>query len=149
MRRTRDEVLKPFRDGLEGARREVIEAASYLRDAGSTARQRHDQHQQLVWTALGGLAAGLIAFPLMVFPLARVLPGRVDEGLALTALGQGGWEAGGRLMAGADPSAYRRLVELDRFVRSAGDELRACQENVAKTGRDQRCTMTVKAPSKP
>lgn len=148
MRRTRDEVLRPFRDGLEGARREVIEAASYLRDAGGVVRQRHEQHQQLVRTALGGLVVGLIAFPLMVFPLARVLPGRVDEGLALTALGQGGWEAGGRLMAGADLAGYQRLIEADRLMRSAGEELRACQENAAKTSRDQRCTVTVKAQSR-
>lgn len=148
MGRARDTVLRPFRDGLESARREVIEAAVSLRDAVGAVREKEEQGRRLLWTAMGGAAAGLVAFPLLVFPIARWLPG-MSERLALSALGRNGWEAGSRLMETDSPTSWRRLVEADGVVRVAGDELRACREAAMKAGKDQRCTITVRPPSAP
>lgn len=144
MQRAQESVLRPFRDGLEGARREVIEAALSLRDAVGTVREKREQGRHLFWTAMGGVAVGLVAFPLVLFPIARWLPG-VPESLALAALGQNGWDAGARLIETTNPAGWRRLVEIDAFMRAAGDELKSCQEVAARAGKDQRCTITVRA----
>lgn len=148
MGRTRESVLRPFRDGLESARREVIEAAVSLRDAVGVVREQRDQGRRLFWTAMGGVTAGLVAFPLVLFPLARWLPGASDA-LALAALGQNGWDAGVRLMETANPASWRKLVEIDAFMRAAGDDLKSCEVAAARAGKDQRCTFTVKAPASP
>ena len=47
-------------------------------------------------------------------------------------------------MEQTSPAGWRRLVEGDGVMRAAGEELRVCQEAAARTGRDQRCTVTVR-----
>ena len=67
-------------------------------------RTREEQRAWIIRTAAIGAAVGLLAFPLLVFPIARLLPfGSLPDGLAASALVQDRWNAGMGLMSRANP----------------------------------------------
>ena len=114
-----------------------------------SARTREAQNWRLLEVAALGVAAGLILFPLLGFPLARNLPfGSLPDMLATAALGEDGWSDGTGLMSRADPAQWR--VINDSLLRSeaASDELKACYEAAKKTGKEQRCNVAVKPPAR-
>ena len=111
------------------------------------ARTREAQNWRLLEVAALGVAAGLILFPLLGFPLARNLPfGSLPDMLATAALGEDGWSAGTGLMSRADPAQWRALNESLLRSEAASDELKACYETAKKTGKEQRCNVVMKAP---
>ncbi len=103
-----------------------------------------------MWTAIGGVVAGLVAFPLVAFPIARALPfGSLPDSLASSALGEDRWNAGMGLMMRANPAKWNGLVEGYNVARAGGDDLKGYHEAAAKAGKDQRCAITVRAPAVP
>ena len=111
------------------------------------ARTREAQNWRLLEVAALGVAAGLILFPLLCFPLARILPfGSLPDRLAAAALGEDGWSAGAGLMSRADPAQWRAINESLLRSEAASDELKACYETAKKTGKKQRCNVVMKAP---
>lgn len=132
----------------EGAARAIRGSARDVEAVLDSARTREAQDKRLAQTAAVGAAVGFLLFPLLGFPLARGLPlGSLPDGLAAAALGEDRWAAGMGLMMRADPQRWNVLVEGYDVARVAGDELRRCREAAAKAGKDQRCTVTVKAPA--
>lgn len=86
--RVYDASLRPTRGGLERATREVGDAARSLEKMVGRARTRHEQRAWMLRTATFAAAAGLLAFPLLAFLLARALPfGDLPDSLAASALG--------------------------------------------------------------
>jgi len=71
----------------------------------------------------------LILFPLLCFPLARILPfASLPDRLAAAALGEDSWSAGAGLMSRADPAQWRAINESLLRSEAASDELKACYE---------------------
>ena len=63
-----------------------------------SARRREAQNWRLAQVAALGVAAGLILFPLIGFPLARKLPfGSLSDRPATAARGEGDWRGGARV----------------------------------------------------
>lgn len=148
--RVYDESLRPARLELERSTREVLDAVHVVDATVARVRTGREQRIRLVRVGAIGLAAGLIAFPLLVHPVARLLPASwgVPETVATSALGRRGWDAGALLMQADSPTGWHRLTEADAIVRSGGEELKACRDAAAKSARDQRCMITVKPPAK-
>lgn len=148
--RVYDESLRPARLDLERSTREVLDAVHIVNTAAAKVRTGREQRAWLVRASGIGLAAGLIAFPLLIHPIARLLPAAwgIPERIATSALGRPGWDAGALLMQADSPGGWHRLIEADAVVRTGGEELKACQEAALKTAKDQRCTITVKPSSR-
>ena len=90
----------------EGAARAISGASQEAQAMLGTARTRKAQNWRLLQAGAIGVAAGLILFPLLGFPLARTLPfGSLPDTLATAALGEDGWSAGLGLMQRANPSS--------------------------------------------
>ncbi len=84
-----------------------------------------EQRAWIISTAAIGAAVGLLAFPLLVFPLARFLPfGNLPDGLAASALGENRWKAGMGLMSRANPGKWNGFVADYTMVRAADGELK-------------------------
>ncbi len=143
--RVYDASLRPARGDLERATREVLDAAHALHGARGRTRTHEEQRAWIISTAAIGAAVGLLAFPLLVFPLARFLPfGNLPDSLAASALGTDRWNAGTALMSRADPGRWTDLVEGYTAAHAAGGDLKACLDAAQKVGREQRCTVTVR-----
>ena len=55
------------------------------------------------------------------------------------------WHAGAVMMAAASPKAWNELVAADELVRANEAALETCRKAAAKTGKEQRCVVTVPA----
>src|SRR4051812_19909252 len=101
-----------------------------------TTRQQQRRDHPIILHAL---------FPLLGLPLARNLPfGLPPDRLAAAALGEDGWSAGAGLMRGANPQQWSAINESLLRSEAAGDELKTCVEAAKKTGKEQRCVLTLR-----
>ena len=148
--RVYDASLRPARSDLERATHEVQDAARNLQGTIGRARSRREQRASLMRIATLAGVAGLMAFPLLVFPLTRALPfgGELPDDLAASVLGVDRWTAGAGLMSRADPGRWSDFVQGYAAAHAAGDDLKICFDAAKKAGRGQRCTITVD-PSSP
>ena len=48
-----------------------------------------------------------------------------------------------------DPDGVKKLQWGGQFYNAGGGEISACAQTAKKTGKDQKCTITVPAPAKP
>ncbi len=143
--RVYDASLRPARGDLERATREVADAAHALQVALGRVRTREEQRAWIIRTAAIGAAVGLLAFPLLVFPIARLLPfGSLPDGLAASALGEDHWNAGMGLMSRADAEKWNGFVADYTMVRATDGELKTCFDAAQKAGKDQRCSITIR-----
>ncbi len=148
--RVYDASLRPARGDLERATREVLDAAHALHGATGHTRTGEEQRGWIIRTAAIGAAVGLLAFPLLVFPLARFLTfGDLPDGLAASALGQDRWNAGMGLMSRANPEKWNGFVADYTMVRATAGELKTCFDSAQKAGREQRCSITIRPAPAP
>ncbi len=148
--RVYDASLRPARGDLERATREVLDAAHALHGAAGHTRMREEQRGWIIRTAAIGAAAGLLMFPLLVFPLARFLPfGNLPDSLAASALGEDRWNAGMGLMSRANPEKWNGFVADYTMVRATDGELKTCFDSAQKAGKEQRCSITIRPAPAP
>ena len=146
--RVYDASLRPARGNLERATREVLDAAHALHGAVGDTHRREEQRAWMIRTAAIGAAVGLLAFPLLVFPLARFLPfGNLPDSLAASVLGEDRWNAGMGLMSRANPEKWNGFVADYTMVRATDGELKTCFDAAQKTGKEQRCSITMRPVS--
>lgn len=67
--------------------------------------------------------------------------------VASTVMNNDRWKAGIALMQSGSPGGWRSIVEASDLVRANREALSACADVVAKVKKDQKCTITVKAPA--
>jgi len=134
---------------IQNAVRALEKQAGDLERAGlnlaahvASARERSRQNW---WLVVAG-AAGLLAGALLMLFLPRVLPGTVDMAVASTVMNADRWNAGAALMKSGSPREWNNLVAASDLVRDNRDALVACAEAAVTAKKDQRCTVTVKAP---
>ena len=148
--RAYDASLRPARGDLERAAREVLDAAYALHGAPGHARTGEEQRAWIIRTAAIGAAVGLLAFPLVVFPIARMVPfGNLPDGLAASAFGEDSWNAGMGLMRRANPEKWNGFVADYTMVRATDGELKTCFDSAQKAGTEQRCSITIRPAPTP
>ena len=133
-----EEATRALRDETSAVQRERQGLATIVGEARTQEQQRKRQG----WFGAGGVAIGLVLFPL----LAAVAPG----GSHLAALATGNvdrWQAGAGLMAAADPAGSRRLAIASRLMNANADALKTCTEAAKKSSKDQSCVILVSAPA--
>lgn len=111
-------------------------------------RERREQNLWLAGTGAGAGAAGLFLGVVLILTLPALLPFGAAERVATSILGEEPWQAGIRLMKFGSPLGLSQLGAADRLMRANTEVVEACREAVARTGKDQPCTITVSAPAK-
>ena len=107
-----------------------------------TVRRQDEQRRWLVWTGLAAFAIGLLAAPF----LAGLLPFGLDGQVAALIMHADRWHAGSALMQAASPQGWAELALAFNLAHDNEAALKACRAAAQKTGKEQRCTTTVKPP---
>lgn len=145
------------RQALEAAQqqggRELASAVQRVGAAGGelerlAVRQRtgREQVRQVATMTAVGAVAGVIVWVCFSGPIARALPAswRAPERMAAATLRLGRWDAGARLMRSADPASWNGLAAASSLWRDNAGVLEECTNLAARTGKPQRCSVTVK-----
>lgn len=156
LRLTPDALASQVRQASETAqqqgRRELANAVQRVDAAGAdlerlAERQRtgREQVRQVAIMTAVGAVAGVIVWVCFSGPIARALPASwsVPERMAAATLRLDRWEAGARLMQNANPPGWARIVKNSELERENLQVLGDCRKAVARTGKAQRCTVTV------
>lgn len=147
LRRATEAAARPAAAELQ----RVQTLTSTLERALGGIRTRAEQRRWVLRAAIGGIAAGVFIWALLLLPMARLLPEswHLPEKLAAGVVGADRWTAGERMMASHGPDAWNRIVraaELEKANREALDE---CENDAARTGKPQRCNIQVSPPTRP
>lgn len=132
---------------LGSAVQRVVTAGADLERLASGWRTGREQVRQVaIMTALGAVV-GMVLWVCFSGPIARALPPgwHMPERMAAATLLLNRWEAGAQLMQSANSAGWARLAaaaDLERQNRSA---IVACGQKAARSGKAERCVVTVVA----
>lgn len=123
---------------LEKGVRDLAQAAGAVRTA------RVDR-RKVIAVGVAGVAVGIGLWTALSGPIARSLPEawQAPERMAAASLDLSRWDAGGRLMARADASAWGDLVEARTLVRANASAIQECRKNSERRGRATTCEIVV------
>ncbi len=115
------------------------------------------QKKELVTMTAAGVIAGAILWVCFSGLIARALPDgwQVAEQMAAATLGLDRWDAGAKLMEVGNPQAWARVVNGSQFLEDVQLEpvnrktLDGCRAAASRTGKEQRCTVTLKVVNRP
>ncbi|MDQ2765195.1 MAG: DUF6118 family protein [Pseudomonadota bacterium] len=117
-----------------------------LRAVAGSAWTMHDQKNRQLWFGLGGAAIGVLAWAIVPGLVAReVAPAswQWPERMAARAVDLPMWQAGGQLLATADPTTYRAIVAADRIVTTNREAIERCSKAATKARETVRCTVRI------
>ncbi len=97
------------------------------------------QFKLLCWAGGIAFAVGLVFSPLV----ASLLPLGLNTRVAALVMRADRWEAGAALMQAGDPAAWARLDADAGLVAANREAVDACRETAAKTGKAQRCSLSL------
>jgi hypothetical protein len=127
---------------LDRATREAEDERSQLSSMIAQARTQKRQFKVLCWTGGLVLAAGVVLSPI----IASVLPLGLNARVAALVMHDNGWSAGIALMKAYNRGAWTRVNDDVQLVSDNRQAVDACRAASARTGKEQRCVVTV-APS--
>jgi hypothetical protein len=127
---------------LDRATRETENERSQLSSMIAHVRTQKQQIKVLCWTGGLALAAGLVLSPI----IASVLPLGLNARVAALVMHDNRWSAGIALMQAYNRGAWTRVNDDVQLVSENRQAVDACRAASARTGKAQRCAVTV-APS--
>lgn len=144
-------IRRRLESDVQAAVTTIAHASGEVRRFAGDLRTREQQRTWLIRAGAGGLIAGAVAWALVAGPLARTLPAswRLPERMAAAALGLDRWQAGAQLMRTSDPTRWNGLAVASQLWTDNGATLEGCARSATRTGKDQRCTVTLVAPNAP
>jgi len=147
--RQASEVLQQQgRRELAGAAQRVDAAAGELERLAERQRTGREQVRQVAIMTAVGAVAGISVWVCFSGPIARALPAswNVPERMAAATLRLNRWEAGARIMRSADPDSWKGVATALSLWRDNAAALEGCMRSAARTGKAERCTVTLKPP---
>ena len=117
-----------------------------LRAIAGSAWTRAEQKNRQLWSGLGGVAAGILAWAIMPGLVAReVAPAswQWPERMAARTLDLPRWEAGQHMMQSASPTAFSAIVAADRIVTANREAIERCGKAATKANDAVRCTVRI------
>jgi len=135
-----------IRSAAQQLERQAADLERAGRNLAACTRSAYDRKAQdfRMWRA--GVA-GVLAGMFLILLLPRFLPFSADSHVASLVMGQDRVSAGYAMIEAAAPSEIEKLRWGGRFYDSSGADFSACLETAKKTGKDQRCSITVPAPA--
>jgi hypothetical protein len=145
VRQAADAAQQQGRRELADAVQRVDAAGADLERLAERRRTGREQVRQIAIMSAVGAVAGTIVWVCFSGPIARALPASwsVPERIAAGTLRLDRWHAGARLMKNASPQAWMELMEGSDLERNNRGVLQDCRSVVARTGKGQRCTITI------
>jgi hypothetical protein len=128
---------------LNGATQEAERERARLSNLIGEARTKNQQFKMLCWTGGVALAVGLILSPFIAAGLPFGLNGRV----AALVMWNDRWKAGRELMRAASPAGWARVVADSQLSSDNRETIDACLAAAARSGKAQRCTVTLRPPA--
>lgn len=101
------------------------------------------QFKLICWTAGIAVAVGLVLSPLIV----SLLPFGLNTRIAALVMRDDRWAAGEALMRAGNPAGWARLDADTRLVSDNREAVNACRDALAKTGKAQRCVVSLAPPT--
>src|ERR1019366_736484 len=160
LRLTPDALASQVRQASEAAqqqgRRELANAVQRVDAAGVelerlAERQRtgREQVRQVAIMTAVGAVAGVIVWVCFSGPIARALPAgwSVPERMAAATLNLTRWDAGARLMQSDNPQGWAQVAVGAKLERENRPALEDCWRAATRTGKAQRCAVTVASGS--
>jgi hypothetical protein len=147
-----DRIVAAGADARGEDRRTIATAAAELKDATrvlqgvtASARRGDEQNRWLMWTAIGGIVAGMVLWAAFAGFVARGVPAswQWPEKMAARSLDLPMWEGGQRLMRASAPDAFANIAAGDRIVTANRKALEACQKRAVKADTAVACTIKV------
>lgn len=132
------EAAQKFERASQEADRERYNLAQMI----GTLRGKQDQRFWLVFVGITACVIGFMAFPFVI----RALPFGINADIAATIMKADQWDAGIALMKSGNPAGWAQLVADADLVSANRDKIVACRNAAAKEKKDERCTITVRAP---
>ncbi|MDZ4112928.1 MULTISPECIES: DUF6118 family protein [Caulobacteraceae] len=148
VRQASEALQQQGRRELASAVQRVDAAGAELERLAERQRTRGEQVRQVAIMTAVGAVAGVIVWVCFSGPVARALPvsWSVPERMAAATLRLNRWEAGARMMRSADPTSWNGLAAASRLWRDNADALDGCVRSATRTGKAERCTVTLKPP---
>lgn len=134
------------RTAVQQLERQASDLERVGRNLSAHVASAREHHRQNWWLASVG-TAGLVLGVLLTLFTPRVLPFSTAPRVASVVMGETPWRAGMSLMAFGSPDAWERVVASDRLIEGNKDTVAACHDAATKTGKDQRCSISVPAPT--
>jgi hypothetical protein len=136
-------LIREAAQRLDKAAQEAERERSRLSGIIGQAWAQDRQFRLLCWTGGAALAVGLLLSPIV----AGVLPFGLNTRVAALVMREDRWAAGSELMQAANSHGWDRFIADTRFASDNRESIDACQAAAARTGKAQRCTMLLAAPS--
>ncbi|PZU56367.1 MAG: hypothetical protein DI547_16810 [Sphingobium sp.] len=127
------------------ARGALERATAQLAGVVASARRGDEQNRWLAWSAIGGVALGLVLWALLAGPIARATPDKWlwPERMAARALGGSMWEGARRLAGASNRNGWNAMVAGAVIGQGNQAALERCQQAAAKSGEAVRCTVRI------
>jgi hypothetical protein len=141
MTRTGRELMNEVAQKYDRARQDAERERHQLAGMIGTIRGKRDQ---VFW--LAAVFVGTFVFTLFASPvLLGELPFGWNTNAAATVMQADRWDGGAALMQAASPQGWQDLVAASTLVRANQKALAACQQATEDSGKNERCTIIVKA----
>jgi hypothetical protein len=149
VREARDAAQQQGSRDMSAAIQRVDAAGAGLERLTVQQRAGREQNRWLAIAAGIGAVFGVVIWVGFSGPIARALPAgwSVPERMAAATLRLDRWDAGARLMQNANAQSWAQLVDASELARENGDMLEKCRAVASKSGRPQRCVLTLKPPA--
>ena len=145
VRQARDAAQQQGSRDMSAAIQRVDAAGAGLERLTERQRTGREQVRQVAIMTAVGAVAGVIVWVCFSGPIARALPASwsIPERMAAATLKLDGWDAGARLMQSANPRGWALVAEGAELERQNQIALQDCRQAVSKTGKMQRCMVTL------
>jgi hypothetical protein len=149
VRQARDAAQQQGSRDMSTAIQRVNAAGAGLERLAERQRTGREQVRQVAIMTAVGSVVGVIVWVCFSGPIARALPAgwSVPERMAAATLRLDRWEAGARLMQNANAQSWARLVDVSELAHENGDGPKKCRDAASRSGRPQRCVLTLKSPA--
>lgn len=144
IQRSGEGLVKTAAQQLERQASDLESAGARLAAYTKSAYDRKNQDWRM-WT-MGGFGLLLGAFLMLLLP--RFLPFSADVRTAGLVMGRDPISAGRAMIEAMDPDMAAKMEWGRASLESNGDPLSVCLQTARRTGKDQRCTITVGAPTR-
>lgn len=131
---------------LATARKGLEEMTRQLHGYVVSRRRGDEQNRLLVFTAIGGIIAGIVLWAVFGGALARATPDswQWPESMAARALGGSEWDGARRLATVNGTETWNAMVTGVVIGRGNQDALERCQKAANKAGGPVRCTVRIR-----
>jgi hypothetical protein len=138
-RREDQAALATGRKGLEDVTRQLHGLVASARHAG-------EQNRRLAWSAIGGVAIGMVLWAAGAGVVARAVPESWlwPEKMASRSLRLDTWTASRRLAAVSQPDTWNTMVAGAVIAQANQETLEQCRRAANKAGEPVRCTVRIK-----